>query len=101
MITKSKTKQELVGMLTSAKISAGICESGVENLKDELDSLRFRLADAKREIKHCEAQIVEKEVRLEDTIKLEQEFLKDIKMYDKAIAQLKKGYEKLNKSRSK
>ena len=88
MIIKSKTKQELADMLTSAKNSAIICGGGVEDLKDELDSLRVRIADAKREIKHCEAQIVENEARLENTIGLEQEFLKDIKMYDKALTQL-------------
>ena len=88
-MTTNETKQELAGRLASVKQSAIICKSGVEDLKDELDSLRVRIADAKREIKHCEAQIVEKEVRLEDIIKLEQEFLKDIKMYDKALTQLK------------
>ena len=89
MTSKETTKQELADMLTSAKSAAILCGSGVEDLKDELDSLRIRLRDAKREIKHCEAQIAENEVRLENTIGIEQEFLKDIKMYDKALAQLK------------
>ena len=88
MITKGKTKQELVDMLASAKQSANICKSGAENLKAELDSLRDRLAYAKREIKHCEAQIVKKELTLKNTIEIEQEFLKDIKMYGKALTQL-------------
>ena len=89
MITKGKTKQELVDMLDSAKVSVSVCESGVEDIKDEIDSLRFRLSDAKREVEHCEALIIKKELILKNTIEIEQEFLKDIEMYNKALTQLR------------